>query len=100
LPAGPARDGDRLALSALVGRDDLIAGPDQGGTHGRTHPAEAQKVRYLVHGIDPLYVYRQEDFDLLNHWDHMMLGKEASQDGDETPDPIPDQPAEPELSGA
>ena len=29
-------------------------------------------VRYVVLGIDPLFVYRQEDFDLLNQWDHMM----------------------------
>jgi hypothetical protein len=36
------------------------------------NPAADQKVRYVILGIDPLYVYRQEDFDLLNHWDHMM----------------------------
>jgi len=39
---------------------------------GLTHPAADQKVRYVILGIDPLYVYRQEDFELLNHWDHMM----------------------------
>jgi hypothetical protein len=58
--------------------------------------AEAAKVRYVVHGIDPLYVYRQEDFDLLNHWDHMMPAEEASPAGAETPDPAPDQPAQPD----
>jgi hypothetical protein len=60
--------------------------------------AEDAKVRYVVHGIDPLYVYRQEDFDLLNHWDHLMPVEVVSQAGAETPDPIPDQPAPPESS--
>ncbi len=36
---------------------------------------ETSKVRYVVLGIDPLFVYRQEDFELLNHWDHMMPGR-------------------------
>jgi hypothetical protein len=42
-----------------------------------THPAAEQKVRYVILGIDPLYVYRQEDFELLNHWDHVMPAAEA-----------------------
>jgi len=37
-----------------------------------SNPAQELKVRYVVLGIDPLFVYRQEDLDLLNHWDHMM----------------------------
>ena len=32
-------------------------------------PAEEQKARYLVLGISPLWVYRQEDYDMLAHWD-------------------------------
>ena len=54
------------------------------------------KVRYVVHGIDPLYVYRQEDFDLLNHWDHVMPAEEAPPSGGEAPEPTADQPAQPE----
>ena len=38
------------------------------------------RVRYVVLGIDPLFVYRQEDFDLLNHWDHMMPQEETPQE--------------------
>ena len=64
--------------------------------------AEEAKVRYVVYGIDPLYVYRQEDFDLLNRWDHMMpgeTGEEVTTSGaDQSPDPKPDQPAQPESS--
>lgn len=49
---------------------------------------ETPKVRYLVIGIDPLFVYRQEDFDLLNQWDHMMPAEE--------PEPRPEEPALPQ----
>ena len=48
------------------------------------------KVRYVVIGIDPLFVYRQEDFDLLNQWDHMMPAEQ------ESGDPRPEEPALPQ----
>jgi hypothetical protein len=37
------------------------------------------KVRYIVLGIDPLFVFRQEDFDLLMHWDHHMPASQAKE---------------------
>ena len=42
-PRGPARHGRFLRLGALIGRGDLIAGADQGGTHGQAHPAQADE---------------------------------------------------------
>lgn len=36
------------------------------------NPSEEIKTRYIVVGIDPLWVFRQEDFELLMHWDHRM----------------------------
>ena len=75
-----------------------------------------EKVRYVVLGINPLYVYRQEDFDLLNHWDHMMsdepdgkaqkdtveLSDEHNSEGphqsEEGSDSVPDQTTRPEPS--
>ncbi len=50
------------------------------GSTGRTiavtlslaNPSEEVKARYIVVGIDPLLVFRQEDYDLLMHWDHRM----------------------------
>lgn len=42
------------------------------------NPAAEEKVRFAVLGIDPLWVYRHEDLELLAHWEHKM----------------PDQPAE------
>jgi hypothetical protein len=35
-------------------------------------PEEEVKVRYVVFGISPLWVYRQEDFDRLIHWECKM----------------------------
>jgi hypothetical protein len=50
------------------------------GTTGRTiavqlqltNPIEEIKARYIVVGIDPLWVFRQEDYEKLMHWDHHM----------------------------
>ncbi len=39
-------------------------------------------VRFLVVGIDPILVFRQEDYELLMHWEHRM-------------DPEPENPAPP-----
>ncbi len=50
------------------------------GTAGRMYavvldldnPVEQIKTQYIVVGIDPLWVFRQEDYELLMHWDHYM----------------------------
>lgn len=36
------------------------------------NPAAEEKVRFAVLGIDPLWVYRHEDLELLAHWEHKM----------------------------
>lgn len=33
---------------------------------------EKVKAEYIVVGIDPLWVFRREDYELLMHWDHYM----------------------------
>jgi hypothetical protein len=35
-------------------------------------PRETVMARYCVLGQDPLYVFRQEDFDMMLHWEHKM----------------------------
>jgi hypothetical protein len=35
-------------------------------------PEKEERLRYIVVGIDPLWVFRQEDYDLLSHWSHPM----------------------------
>lgn len=38
------------------------------------NPTAEEKVRFAVLGIDPLWVYRHEDLELLAHWEHKMSG--------------------------
>ena len=66
------RDGQTLEHFEILGE---VAGHTQ-----RTYllkltlanPAAEEKVRFAVLGIDPLWVYRHEDLELLAHWEHKM----------------------------
>jgi hypothetical protein len=35
-------------------------------------PTQTEHVRYVVVGINPLWIFRQQDYELLGHWDHPM----------------------------
>jgi hypothetical protein len=35
-------------------------------------PPQKVQVRYVVVGIDPLWIFRQVDYEMLSHWDHPM----------------------------
>ena len=35
-------------------------------------PVEEKRERYVIVGIDPLWIFRHEDYDLLLHWEHQM----------------------------
>ncbi len=60
-------------------REYEVLGETPGGS-GRTYvvvlklenPIEEIKTTYIVVGIDPLWVFRREDYELLMHWDHYM----------------------------
>ena len=39
-------------------------------------PAETITTRYLVVGQDPLWVFLQEDYELILHWEHKMTDEE------------------------
>ena len=41
------------------------------------NPKADEKVRFAVLGIDPLWVYRHEDLELLAHWEHKMPDKSS-----------------------
>jgi hypothetical protein len=85
-PAGPVPETKPLVHVTDAGRkpgqrleDYRILGETY-GTGGRTYavvlhltnPDEQVKTRYVLVGIDPLWVFRQEDYELLMHWDHHM----------------------------
>ena len=42
-------------------------------------PEKEERLRYIVVGIDPLWVFRQEDYDLLSHWEHPMEEQPAAE---------------------
>lgn len=35
-------------------------------------PVEEVRARYVVFGLDPLWVMRYEDYEMMSHWDHPM----------------------------
>lgn len=40
------------------------------------NPDAELKARFVVVGIDPLWVIRHEDYELIGHWDHAMPAKD------------------------
>jgi hypothetical protein len=38
-------------------------------------PAEEVRERYVVVGLDPLWVWRHDDYVMVTHWSHPMPGK-------------------------
>jgi hypothetical protein len=36
------------------------------------NPSEQERARFVVIGIDPIWVFREEDLTMLTHWDHAM----------------------------
>ena len=47
-------------------------------------PPEERSVKYLVRGIDPVWVFRWEDYERIAHWEHDMSGELPNP---ETPSP-------------
>lgn len=53
-------------------------------------PDAQEKAQYIVVGIDPLWVFRREDYDMTTHWEHPMPAAEDSPAPDSTVAPPPD----------
>ena len=52
-------------------------------------PEERPVARFLAVGLDPVLIFRQEDFDLLMHWEHRM----DPAPGESPPEPAPVPPS-------
>ena len=50
-------------------------------------PTEERRERYVIIGIDPLWIFRHEDYDLLLHWEHPMPKTPESATEDGSPEP-------------
>lgn len=37
-----------------------------------TNPAAEEKIDFILIGIDPIWVFRQEEYDMVTHWEHKM----------------------------
>jgi hypothetical protein len=49
------------------------------------NPPADMRARYVVVGIDPIWIFRKEDYDKLAHWEHPMEATEPStEDADTT----------------
>ena len=38
-----------------------------------TNPAAEEKINFILIGIDPIWVFRLEEYDMVTHWEHKML---------------------------
>jgi hypothetical protein len=66
------RPGQRLSDFEILGE---VSGDGGRWYEVKLHlaePAQVEQVRYVVVGIDPIWVFRQADYEMLAHWDHPM----------------------------
>ncbi len=66
------RDGQQLTHFMILGEVSVEGGRWFEVELDLDQPAQTERVRYCVIGIDPLWVFRQADYEQLAHWDHPM----------------------------
>lgn len=45
-----------------------------------TNPAAEEKIDFILIGIDPIWVFRQEEYDMVTHWEHKMPPADDAQE--------------------
>ena len=45
------------------------------------NPTQELRERYVVLGLDPIWVWRHEDYVMLTHWDHNMIADKGKKTG-------------------
>ena len=66
------RPGQQLARYEIVGELPSDEGRLFAVRVELEKPTQEEKVNFLVVGIDPLWVFRQEDYQMVTHWEHNM----------------------------
>ena len=56
----------------ILGQTQMRSGRTYAVELALENPKETIKTEYVIVGIDPLWVFRREDYELLMHWDHRM----------------------------
>ena len=71
--------GDSLRVPGQILESYEILGelPEDGGRRFTvqvklSNPVAEEKLFYIVLGIDPLWVMRREDYNMIGHWEHKM----------------------------
>lgn len=72
------KPGQRLVRFELMGEVSTDAARGFAARLTLEKPEEEQVVRFLAVGIDPLWVFRQEDYELFSHWMHPMEDPDSS----------------------
>lgn len=80
------KPGQRLVGYEILGEVNVEKGRGFAVRLSLQDPEESSVVRFLVIGERPLWVWRQEDFEMISHWMHPM---------DDVQDPGKDRPATP-----
>ena len=88
-PAVETADGLRTKGRTLVKYEILGLVPDDAPrcfavrlTLG--NPMQELRERYVVLGIDPVWVWRHSDYEMLTHWDHAMMAEKEKKAGPAT----------------
>lgn len=75
----PVMSADGLLLAGRTLERFTVLGPAPGDAPrcfavrlSLGNPKAELRERYVVVGLDPLWVFRYEDYEMLTHWDHKM----------------------------
>lgn len=70
------KEGQLLRAYRILGEKAVPSGRTFTVVLELEEPTEEIRTYYHVVGIDPLWVFRKEDYELLSHWDHYMPEEE------------------------
>lgn len=92
-------DTHRREGQTLAGYEILGEAPADGGRRFAVrlrleNPESVEKTHYVVLGVDPVWVFRQEDYDMLAHWDHPMPAEDTAPAAASESQPPADQPGQ------
>lgn len=65
-------EGRRLGSFQIVGQMDVDQGRGFVARLGLLDPDESRTARFVVIGEDPIWVFREEDYHRILHWEHKM----------------------------
>jgi hypothetical protein len=84
------KPGQKLASCAILG-EVAGGGPRTFAVKVKFEdPPEESRLRFVVVGRDPIWIFREEDYELLLHWEHAMPGPANDGEAESTASPATD----------